>query len=103
MTHLNIADSVNYGIKKLIAVLPEEAAESVEGIFTESSDIAVCLNELTKICMIAGVGDSEKTEALDAAYANDPLGTDACAAAKFMDALIELYKKANPVEEDPGL
>ena len=93
MTHLNIADAVNDGIKKLLAILPSETAETMK--FTEAQDIAICFNELTAICMAASVGDSEKTEALEEAYKNDSL-TDANAVAKFLEAFIELHKKANP-------
>lgn len=97
MTHLNIADAVNDGIKKLLAILPSETAAAQK--FTEAQDIAICFNELAAICMNACVGDSEKAEALEEGYRNDSL-TDANAVAKFLEAFIELHKKANPSDDD---
>ena len=103
MTHLNIADAVNDGIKKLLAVLPAETAAAQT--FTESQDIAVCFNELAAICMKACVADNTKAAALELAYKNDSL-TDANAVAKFLEAFIQLDQKANPThvpaEDDEG-
>lgn len=89
MTYLSIADALNDGVKNLI----EEIGESVE--FSEPQDIASSLNELADICMTYAVGDSTKAEALKEKYSGDS-NTAANAGAKFMEAFIELYKKANP-------
>ena len=99
-TYLTIADALNDGIKKILGTLSAEDQAAFG--YVESFDIAVTLNTLSKLCMIASVGDSEAAEALEEAYKNESL-TDANAAAKFVEALIALHNKANPlnpVQED---
>ena len=98
MTYLNIADAFNAKIKKLLAALPQATQAKIN--YVESFDIAVTLNTLAKICMIASVGDDEEAAALEEAYKNESL-TDANAAAKFMEAFIALHNKANPLTPVP--
>ncbi len=93
MTYLNIADAFNAKIKQLLAALPQATQAKIN--YVESFDIAVTLNTLAKICMIASVGDDTAAEELEEAYKNESL-TDANAAAKFMEAFIALHNKANP-------
>lgn len=93
MTYLNIADAFNAKIKQLLAALPQATQAKIN--YVESFDIAVTLNTLAKICMIASVGDDSAAEELEEAYKNESL-TDANAAAKFMEAFIALHNKANP-------
>lgn len=102
MTYLTIADALNDGIKKMLAALPTATQEKIN--YVESFDIAVTLNTLAGICMIASVGDDSAAEELEEAYKNESL-TDANAAAKFMEAFIALHNKANPstpVPDDDG-
>lgn len=98
MTYLNIADAFNDKIKKLVSILPAETQANIN--FVESFDIAVTLNSLAKICMIASVGDASAADELEEAYRNESL-TDANAAAKFMEAFIALHNKANPLNPVP--
>ena len=98
MTYLNIADAFNDKIKQLLAALPQATQAKIN--YVESFDIAVTLNTLAKICMIASVGDDNAAEELEEAYKNESL-TDANAAAKFMEAFIALHNKANPSNAVP--
>ena len=98
MTYLVITDALNDGIKKLLNVLPAATLAKIN--FVESQDIAVTLNSLAKICMIACVKDASAAEDLEEAYKNESL-TDANAAAKFMEAFIALHNKANPSNAVP--
>lgn len=101
MTYLTIADALNDGIKKLLKVLPAATLAKIN--YEESFDIAVTLNTLAKICMIASVKNDSAAQALEDAYKDESL-TDANAAAKFMEAFIALHNKANPsnaVPDDP--
>ena len=97
-TYLTIADALNDGIKKILGTLSSEDQAAFG--YVESFDIAVTLNTLSKLCMIASVGDSEAAEALEEAWKNESL-TDANAAAKFVEALIALHNKANPLNPVP--
>lgn len=97
-TYLTITDALNDGIKKILGTLSAEGQEAFG--YVESFDIAVTLNTLAKICMIASVGDDEEAAALEEAYKNESL-TDANAAAKFMEAFIALHNKANPLTPVP--
>lgn len=99
MTYLTIADALNDGIKKMLPALPQAAQEKIN--YVESFDIAVTLNTLAKVCMIASVGDDEEASALEETYKNESL-TDANAAAKFMEAFIALHNKANPLTPVPA-
>lgn len=92
-TYLTIADALNDGIKKMLPALPQATQQKIN--YVESFDIAVTLNTLAKLCMIASVGNDTAAEELEEAYKNESL-TDANAAAKFMEAFIALHNKANP-------
>lgn len=93
MTYLSISDAVNAGIKNLIEELPANAREAI--VFDEPQDIAGSLNALADICIEYCVGDAEKAAALKQSYSGES-NTVANVGAKFMEAFIELHKKANP-------
>lgn len=90
-TYLNISDAFNEGIETLLSTVDAETKAKIN--FVPSFDIAVTLNSLAKICMIACVGDDDQAAALEEAYKDESL-TDANAAAKFMEAFNKLAAKA---------
>lgn len=91
--YTTVAEAINSGMKRIIHNLP--AADKAKVVYNPADDISAGLNSLADIILVALVADNTETATVQGKYASMS-NTAANAAAKLVEAVEALSRKANP-------